>query len=213
MKSPTNSECEAWLNGEWAIISVATALTYKDQIVRRCAECKGAIRLHRAGAGNKPRAHAEHMDRFPGCSLGDCFDGKPRSNPSQVQASGSPAEPIAFATEEVLGPETFSEGATELISVNRYERDPDARKSCLRHYGYVCAVCDKSMEQEYGKLARKVIHVHHLKPLGEIGEAYIIDAIADLRPVCPNCHAVIHSKPGRPFTIEEVRDMRRAAAV
>ena len=41
-------------------------------------------------------------------------------------------------------------------------------------------------------LGRGFIHVHHLKPLSEIQEEYEIDPIADLRPICPNCHAMIH---------------------
>ena len=36
------------------------------------------------------------------------------------------------------------------------------------------------------------IHVHHLKPLAQIGEQYELDPINDLRPVCPNCHAMLH---------------------
>ncbi len=31
------------------------------------------------------------------------------------------------------------------------------------------------------------IHVHHLKPLSEVGYEYRVDPIRDLRPVCPNC--------------------------
>jgi 5-methylcytosine-specific restriction protein A len=33
-----------------------------------------------------------------------------------------------------------------------------------------------------------------------------VDPIADLRPVCPNCHAVIHLNK-QPFTIEDVQAM------
>lgn len=39
-----------------------------------------------------------------------------------------------------------------------------------------------------------LIHVHHLKPLGEVGEGYLLDPVADLRPVCPNCHAMLHRR-------------------
>ncbi|HSX81067.1 MAG TPA: HNH endonuclease [Candidatus Saccharimonadia bacterium] len=50
------------------------------------------------------------------------------------------------------------------------------------------------------------IHVHHCRPLSEIAGEYVVDPIEDLRPVCPNCHAVIHRRTP-PFTIEEVRSM------
>ncbi|MEW5967974.1 MAG: HNH endonuclease [Pseudomonadota bacterium] len=36
------------------------------------------------------------------------------------------------------------------------------------------------------------MHVHHLKPLALTDGAYELDPIADLRPVCPNCHAMLH---------------------
>jgi 5-methylcytosine-specific restriction protein A len=39
---------------------------------------------------------------------------------------------------------------------------------------------------------------------------YEVDPIRDLRPVCPNCHLIIHSKKV-PFTVEEVKNMLRKA--
>jgi predicted HNH restriction endonuclease len=55
-----------------------------------------------------------------------------------------------------------------------------------------------------GTFAARIIHVHHLTRLADIGEAYDVNSIADLRPVCPNCHGVIH-KHNPPFIIEEVQ--------
>jgi 5-methylcytosine-specific restriction protein A len=50
------------------------------------------------------------------------------------------------------------------------------------------------------------MHVHHIIPMSKIREQYLVDPISDLRPVCPNCHFIIHSKK-EPFTIEEVRTL------
>lgn len=36
-----------------------------------------------------------------------------------------------------------------------------------------------------------------LLPISEIGEKYVVDPVRDLIPVCPNCHAAIHSKSGK----------------
>ena len=106
--------------------------------------------------------------------------------------------------EEISETEGSHEGARKQISVNTYERDRTARKKCLQHYGTSCAVCEKDMSEIYGPKAAGLIHVHHLKPLSEIKEDYRVNPIADLRPVCPNCHAVIHrQKP--PYKIEEVK--------
>jgi len=48
------------------------------------------------------------------------------------------------------------------------------------------------------------MHVHHLKMLSEIGKNYRIDPIKDLRPVCPNCHSVIHMESPL-LTIKQVK--------
>ncbi len=98
----------------------------------------------------------------------------------------------------------YSEGSKKEINVNRYERDPQARKKCLDYYGYECRVCEMSFEERYGKIGKSFIHVHHLKPLSEIDKEYNIDPIRDLRPVCPNCHAMIHRK-NPPFSIEKIK--------
>ena len=60
----------------------------------------------------------------------------------------------------------------------------------------------------YGDSAVGFIHVHHLKPLAEIGAEYEVDPIEDLRPICPNCHAVIHMT-NPPRTIEAVQILLR----
>ena len=49
-----------------------------------------------------------------------------------------------------------------------------------------------SFVDTYGDFADGYIHVHHVEPISEIGSAYKIDPVADLRPLCPNCHAAIH---------------------
>jgi len=96
--------------------------------------------------------------------------------------------------EEVVSADGFVEGRVQLVAVNVFERNAKARAACLSHYGFVCSVCDFDFEKFYGELGREFIHVHHIKPLSEIGEEYKVDPIEDLRPVCPNCHAMLHRK-------------------
>jgi predicted HNH restriction endonuclease len=95
------------------------------------------------------------------------------------------------------------EGRPCRIFVNSYERNRLAREQCLQHYGLQCAVCDLEFAERYGEFAREIIHVHHLQPLSEIRHDHPIKPIDDLRPVCPNCHAVLHIKPRR--TIQQIR--------
>lgn len=106
--------------------------------------------------------------------------------------------------------ENLYEGAKKQVYVNVYERNRDARDKCVKHYGVRCIICTFDFEKWYGEVGRDVIHVHHLKPLAEIGEKYQVDPINDLRPVCPNCHVIIH-KRNPPYTIDEVKAMMRNA--
>jgi 5-methylcytosine-specific restriction protein A len=86
----------------------------------------------------------------------------------------------------------YAEGARKQVRVNAYERNARARSACLKHYGYRCAVCGLLFEERYGELGKDFIHVHHLKPLALSDGTYQLDPIEDLRPVCPNCHAMLH---------------------
>ena len=107
-----------------------------------------------------------------------------------------------YTTEEI----EYFEGKVQSIYVNSYERNVQARKECIKYYGYKCAVCELCMEDKYGALGKEYTHIHHLKELSTIGKEYIVDPINDLRPLCPNCHAMIHKK--RPaYTIPELREL------
>lgn len=106
---------------------------------------------------------------------------------------------------EVIENSSLIEGGKKQIIVNAYERNPYARKACIEHYGAKCVVCGFDFSKVYGEDFIGVIHVHHIKPLCEVSEEYIVDPVNDLVPVCPNCHVVIHSKSNGVYTIEEVK--------
>jgi hypothetical protein len=103
----------------------------------------------------------------------------------------------------------FVEGSVQQVLLNRYERDPVARMKCIQAHGTACAVCSLDFAKAYGEVMQGFVHVHHLVPLSKIGANYRIDPVRDLRPVCPNCHAVLHRKDP-PYSIEEVRNFLRA---
>ncbi len=65
-------------------------------------------------------------------------------------------------------------------------------------------------EHTYGVMGHGFIHIHHIKPLSEIGERYEVSTIQDLRPVCPNCHDMIH-KQSPPLSIEEIKTLIKSA--
>ena len=137
-----------------------------------------------------------------GSSQGETSHGETGSGSGRHGGDGNSVD--ILLPEEISETEGFYEGARKQISVNTYERDRTARDKCLQHYDTRCAVCGKDMSEIYGPEATGLIHVHHLKPLSEVKGGYQVNPIADLRPVCPNCHAVIHRRKP-PYKIEEVK--------
>ncbi len=110
------------------------------------------------------------------------------------------------ALEEFNGDECLTEGTAFTVKVSAYERNPVARQKCIDYYGFSCFVCGFNFKNTYSEIQRDHTHVHHLIPLASIGKEYVIDPIQDLRPVCANCHAVIHLRTP-PYSIEEMKSM------
>ena len=121
----------------------------------------------------------------------------------------SPPEILPLPEEIDSTSEVLVEGAAKTIAINAWERNPKARKICIEHYGTVCSVCEFSFHKKYGSVGKGYIHVHHLRLMSEIREDYVIDPIHDLRPICPNCHAMIHSRKP-PYTMEEMKKILSA---
>ena len=144
-----------------------------------------------------------------------------RVEPPTPEGPGSPGHAIDVASNSSIAPpksdwsthpndvdltDILTEGGANSTLVNAYERNPEARRQCIEHYGAACFVCGFDFSRVYGNVLRGYIHVHHLKALSEIGTEYVVDPIADLRPVCPNCHAVVHSRDPQ-YTMAEVRSL------
>ncbi len=104
--------------------------------------------------------------------------------------------------------ENLYEGARKQIYVNSYERNDRARHLCILKYGTNCVICGFNFERVYGEIGKDYIHVHHLTSLAEIKQEHEVDPEKHLRPICPNCHAIIHRKHP-PYSINEVIMMIR----
>ncbi len=128
------------------------------------------------------------------------IDNKKRKEINRVLSSNTSIYPDEILDDGI----SIKEGAKKSVTVNIYERNPIARKICLDKYGYTCFICQFDFENKYGDIGKKFIHVHHLKSLHEIGENYKVDPIRDLRPVCPNCHAMLH-KRSPAYSIKEIK--------
>jgi hypothetical protein len=112
----------------------------------------------------------------------------------------------SFFPEEIVETETYCEGGSKKVTVNAYERDPRARRECLRINGFLCSICDYNFEATFGEIGRGYIHVHHVVPLHIKHGSYQVDPQKDLIPVCPNCHAMLHrtNPPLKPHELKEI---------
>lgn len=108
--------------------------------------------------------------------------------------------------DEIMDASVYQEGTAYRVQVNIYERSGKARRKCIELYGTQCFVCEFDFESIWGSVGEGFIHVHHLVPLSEIGESYTPDPARDLRPVCPNCHAMIHRR-SPPYSIVEAKEL------
>ncbi len=135
-------------------------------------------------------------DRQPAAEIQDCPTCKP---PKSVLEH--------FYPEELEPHVEFWEGASVAILVNQYERNSQARQRCIAHHGSRCSVCELDFVERYGPIGEGFIHVHHIKPLASINASYQVDPINDLRPVCPNCHAMLHRGNDQPLTIDQLRTL------
>lgn len=100
----------------------------------------------------------------------------------------------------------LNEGSVMQVTVNRYERNHEAREKCIALNGCKCMVCGMNFEKTYGEIGKGFIHVHHTTPISAIGKSYNIDYAKDLVPVCPNCHAMMHKKTP-PYTVSEMKEI------
>jgi hypothetical protein len=133
------------------------------------------------------RSHFQHLKADHGLPISHGSNGKYSFDKDSLaipKLSGKTVNPTEFRLpEEIVKTKELMEGAFRSITVNAYERNPDARRRCIAHYGPICAVCNFDFATAYGSFAEGFIHVHHLKPLSDIGKEYQVDPIGDLRPV------------------------------
>lgn len=105
----------------------------------------------------------------------------------------------------------YCEGTRTVVWVSKIERSPAARTKCIEHHGLKCCVCDFSFGDSFGDIGFGFIHVHHLNPISATIAERPVDPIHDLRPICPNCHAMAHRETP-PISIERLKSIRAEQA-
>jgi len=110
-------------------------------------------------------------------------------------------------TDPDLKSQTFKEGKCYDVILTKYERNDSARRLCVEYHGAICKICGFDFFKTYGDIGRGFIHVHHKTPISQKAESYEIDPITDLVPVCPNCHAMLHSSKDNMLSVEELKQI------
>ena len=94
------------------------------------------------------------------------------------------------------GPTEYEEGELRLRLHLKRERNSklvsDAKRDWLSHDPLLrCEVCSFSFVERYGELGEAFVEAHHRTPLKDVVPG-TRSRVADLAPVCANCHRMLH---------------------
>jgi 5-methylcytosine-specific restriction protein A len=147
-------------------------------------------------------SHSERPVRFH-WKLSDYphgLEGSPRFEALATWRAGDRIPPNRSALPFKTSRSPFPEGVQTAVTANRYEWDPRARAECISNYSASCWICGFDYEQEYGPIGAEYIEIHHCIPIAQraVSGAYELDPFRDLRPLCANCHRMVHRKPMNP---------------
>lgn len=93
-------------------------------------------------------------------------------------------------------------------------RSKKIRDAALAHYrdedSHIrCAVCGFDFEEAYGSLGKDYIELHHEHPICQYShegvEQILADAVANMKPLCANCHRMIHRDSSLHLSVEALR--------
>lgn len=191
-------------------MNFAVATAWSDRLPVRVIICDGRMRDQHDPQVRASEVKARQLDVVPwAVTAYDEATGAATitrgARPGRSHAKTSPARGRErIYPDELNARDSYEEGARKQVIVNAYERDPRARRDCLRFFGYRCVVCDLLFSERYGALGEDFIHVHHVRPISRRGKVHRVSPTFDLVPVCPNCHAMLH-RTNPPMSIDRLR--------
>lgn len=109
----------------------------------------------------------------------------------------------------------ISEGKCSKKEIIVKERSRKLRKAAIEYYTIdnriICAACGFDFYEKYGELGEGYIQIHHETPIFQYSdhgeEEFIIDAIKKMKPVCANCHCMLHRNNSKILTIDELKEL------
>ncbi len=111
--------------------------------------------------------------------------------------------------------EMVSEGSAVQKETITRKRSRRLRFAAIKHYkkpdGKIyCEVCGFCFEDHYGDIGKNFMEIHHENPIYQYSddgfESFISEAVSHMKPLCANCHRMIHRNPKRPLSIEELKE-------
>lgn len=109
----------------------------------------------------------------------------------------------------------IKEGGRKISRSTTYERSLALRTAAIEHYrgkegDIACAVCGFDFHKKYGDLGTGYIEIHHEQPLflyeGEKPEVFLKEAVKTVKPLCSNCHRMIHLGPrNKQMSLDELK--------
>ena len=107
------------------------------------------------------------------------------------------------------------EGKAEVKITVVKERSQRLRTAAIAHYtvdGTIkCAVCGFDFKETYGELGDGYIQMHHENPVYQYSddgfEEYISEAVKNMKPLCANCHCMIHRNKSKLISITELKSI------
>ena len=110
----------------------------------------------------------------------------------------------------------IEEGSVKAVSAKRKQRSKKLREAAIAKYteadgSIKCAVCGFDFRKTYGELGEGYIAIHHEVPVFQMPSegttAFINEAIKHVKPVCLNCHSMIHRNKNKMLSIQELKDI------
>lgn len=181
-------------------------LTSHDTLTQRGLATRGTGRNQPFRITEEGRAlyeaHRDSLQVLIGFSLDD-------SEPALRQIATN--QPI-----EILDDAIIREGELRLRTTEYRTRSRELRDLAVGHYsqaGYIrCSACEFEFGRAYGPIGEGYIQIHHLKPVSFMrGEPMSMgDALANVRPLCANCHQMAHRQTP-PLKIADLRSVVRVS--
>lgn len=109
----------------------------------------------------------------------------------------------------------IEEGAAQWREVKHRKRSAKLKRLAIEYFKRIqdgklsCVACGFDFTQTYDGLGKDFIIIHHEYPLHlrDIAgsRVQLEEGLKKVKPVCPNCHSMIHRKPRRMLSIEQLR--------